>query len=98
MSRRRRTLGRLPESMAELVSSLISYLDASPTPYHAAAKSARILRDAGFVALEEPERWKLEPGLRAYVVRGGTSLIAFICGESPASEAGFLAIGAHTDS
>lgn len=84
--------------MTELVASLISYLDSSPTPYHAAAESARILRDAGFVALAEHDRWKLEPGQRAYVIRGGTSLIAFICGEQPAADAGFLAIGAHTDS
>lgn len=84
--------------MSELIASLISYLDASPTPYHAAAESARILRDAGFVALEETDRWALEPGLRAYTTRGGTSLIAFICGEKAPSEAGFLAIGAHTDS
>jgi aspartyl aminopeptidase len=84
--------------MSELVASLISYLDDSPTPYHAAAESARLLREAGFVALEEHERWKLEPGMRGYVVRGGASLIAFICGEEPAADAGFLAIGAHTDS
>jgi aspartyl aminopeptidase len=84
--------------MSELVASLISYLDASPTPYHAAAESARILREAGFVSLEEHERWSLEPGLRAYTTRGGTSLIAFICGEKTPAEAGFLAIGAHTDS
>ena len=89
-------LERIP--MSELVASLISYLDASPTPYHAAAESARILRDAGFVALEETDRWALEPGVRAYTTRGGTSLIAFICGEKAPSEAGFLAIGAHTDS
>jgi aspartyl aminopeptidase len=84
--------------MSELVASLISYLDASPTPYHAAAESARILREAGFVSLEEHDRWSLEPGLRAYTTRGGTSLIAFICGEKTPAEGGFLAIGAHTDS
>jgi aspartyl aminopeptidase len=84
--------------MSELVASLISYLDASPTPYHAAAESARILANAGFVSLEEHERWTLEPGLRAYTTRGGTSLIAFICGEKTPTESGFLAIGAHTDS
>ncbi len=84
--------------MSELVASLISYLDASPTPYHAAAESARRLREAGFVALDEHEPWTVEPGLRAYVVRGGTSLIAFVCGEKPPAESGFLAIGAHTDS
>jgi aspartyl aminopeptidase len=85
-------------AMSELVASLIAYLDASPTPYHAAAESARLLREAGFVPLEEHKPWAIEPGLRAYVIRGGTSLIAFTCGEKTPAEAGFLAVGAHTDS
>lgn len=84
--------------MSEPVASLISYLDASPTPFHAAAESARLLRDAGFVALSESEPWTLQPGTRAYVVRADSSLIAFVCGEKPPAEAGFLVVGAHTDS
>ena len=84
--------------MTEPAASLISYLDASPTPFHAAAESARLLRDAGFVALAEHEPWQLQPGTRAYVIRADSSLVAFVCGEKQPSEAGFLLIGAHTDS
>jgi len=84
--------------MSELVSSLLSYLDASPTAFHAAAESARRLREAGFVALQEQEIWALEPGMRAYVLRADSSLVAFSCGDKPPAEAGFLLIGAHTDS
>jgi len=84
--------------MSELVASLIRYIDASPTPFHAAAESAELLRAAGFVQLLEHEPWSLAPGTRAFVLRSGSSLIGFICGEKPPMESGFLALGAHTDS
>ena len=84
--------------MADLVQSLLSYLDAAPTAFHAVAESAGRLREAGFVELREADAWTLAPGSRAYAIRNGTSLVAFICGQQPASESGFLAVGAHTDS
>jgi aspartyl aminopeptidase len=77
---------------------LLELIDASPTPYHAVAEAARRLEQAGFVRLSEAEAWRLGPASRAYVVRGGSSLAAFTIGERPAHEAGFLLIGAHTDS
>jgi aspartyl aminopeptidase len=40
----------------------------------------------------------LTPGGRHYVVRGGSSIIAFIVGSRPAADAGLRLIGAHTDS
>jgi aspartyl aminopeptidase len=40
----------------------------------------------------------LAPGARHYVVRGGSSIIAFIVGHRPAAETGLRLIGAHTDS
>ena len=84
--------------MADLVQSLLHYLDASPTPFHAVAESARRLREAGFNELNEADSWNLAPGDRAYAIRNGTSLVAFVCGQKPPSETGFLAVGAHTDS
>jgi aspartyl aminopeptidase len=84
--------------MPDLVQSLLRYLDASPTPFHAVAESAKRLRDAGFVELNEADAWTLRAGTRAYTTRNGTSLLAFVCGQKPADEAGFLAVGAHTDS
>ncbi len=84
--------------MSELVTNLLHYIDASPTPYHAVTQSVHMLEDAGFAPLREEDRWTLKPGDRGYVVRGGSSLAAFICGRVAPHEAGFLLVGAHTDS
>jgi len=77
---------------------LIAFIDASPSPWHAVASAERRLLESGFTALTETERWRLKPGGRHYVVRGGSSLIAFIVGAQPLAAAGFRIVGAHTDS
>ena len=84
--------------MTDLVHSLLQYLDASPTPFHAVAESARRLRDAGFRELSERDKWQLTPGTRAFTTRAGSSLVAFVCGRKAPQESGFLALAAHTDS
>jgi aspartyl aminopeptidase len=80
-----------------LARDLLRFIEASPSPYHAVAESARRLRGAGFERLDEGELWDVQPGTRAYIARGG-ALIAFILGASPPARAGFSIIGAHTDS
>lgn len=77
---------------------LCAYLDASPSPYHAVAETVRRLEAAGFTALRELDEWKLAPGGAHYVVRGDASVIAFRVGQKSPVEAGFLVLGAHTDS
>jgi aspartyl aminopeptidase len=77
---------------------LMAFIDASPTPYHAVEQAAQRLSRAGFRLLKEEDAWELTPGMRGYVVRGGSSIAAVIVGQAPAREAGFLLIGAHTDS
>jgi aspartyl aminopeptidase len=84
--------------MPDHVQSLLDYIDASPTPFHAVTESVRRLRAAGFSELREPDAWGLKPGGRYFTTRGGSSLVAFICGASAPEHSGFLAIGAHTDS
>jgi aspartyl aminopeptidase len=84
--------------MSEAARDLLRFIDASPTPYHAVAEAARRLEAAGFARLAETEPWSLPPGARHYVVRSESSLLAFEVGEAPPADAGFLAIGAHTDS
>lgn len=81
---------------AEL-SDFMAFLDASPTPYHAAREVGARLARAGFGLLEEGAGWNLEPGARGYVLRGGT-LVAFVMGTTPPWESGFVVLGAHTDS
>jgi aspartyl aminopeptidase len=80
------------------VVDLMSFLDASPTPYHAVAEAARRLEAAGFRNLREQDAWDLGEAERAYVVRGGGSIAAFVVGEREPAESGFRIIGAHSDS
>lgn len=77
---------------------LLDFIDASPSPWHAVATCETRLQAAGFGRLNEVDRWQLQPGGKYYVVRGGSSIIAFAVGAQPLAEAGLTLIGAHTDS
>lgn len=75
------------------------YIDAAPSPYHAAACSMALLAEAGFQPLLETDRWPDEPG-RYMVLRGG-SLVAWSTehlenGWRPGTA--FTVVGGHTDS
>jgi len=88
----------LPIHARDTALDLISFIDASPSPWHAVASAEQRLRAHGYTPLAEDARWSLVPGGRHYVVRGGASLIAFVLGSRPLAEAGFRIVGAHTDS
>ena len=89
----------MPEpSSLSLTSDLIDYINRSPSPYHAVSETRRRLLDAGFSQLDERESWNLKPGGRAFVIRAGGTIAAFITGTLGPEESGVLMIGAHTDS
>jgi len=75
---------------------LFDFLKNSPTPYHAVEQVAQRLDAAGFEALDEGDAWNLTPGGRYYVIRNGSSIVAFVQG--PMDERGMRMVGAHTDS
>jgi aspartyl aminopeptidase len=77
------------------VTDLLAYLDASPTPYHAAAEAARRLETAGSSPLSLTDGWSSVPA-RAHVLADG-AMIAWALPDSPAAPPLRL-IGAHTDS
>ncbi|CCQ90911.1 putative M18 family aminopeptidase 2 [Nitrospina gracilis 3/211] len=81
-----------------LAEALLEYIDASPTPYHAVAETVALLKASGFSELKEEDAWSPKPGARHYVVRNGTSIVAFVTGTRPPEETGFKIVGAHTDS
>jgi aspartyl aminopeptidase len=81
-----------------LGNDLRTFIDASPSPYHAVQESVRRLSAAGFTELQERDRWELAPGATRYAVRDGGSLIAFRVGTAPAADSGMHLIGTHTDS
>lgn len=77
---------------------LIGFLDTSPTPWHAVESMKKMLAESGFEALDEKEEWHLESGKGYYVIRNGSSIVAFRTGRRPVDQAGIRMIGAHTDS
>jgi aspartyl aminopeptidase len=78
--------------------SLLDFINASPTQFHAVAELQKTLIDNGFIELRETGEWQLVAGEKYFVTRNDSSMIAFIVGAQPAEETGFQIIGAHTDS
>jgi aspartyl aminopeptidase len=85
-------------SATELARDLCAFVDASPTPHHAAREAARRLEAVGYRSLDERDAWSLQAGDKRYFVRGGGTLVAFQVGRRAPAESGFRVVGAHTDS
>ncbi|MCK6575401.1 M18 family aminopeptidase [Myxococcota bacterium] len=77
---------------------LLSFIEASPTPFHCVAEAATRLKAAGFSPVTETGTFGHEPGAARYCVRGDGSLIAWRGGAVAPAEGGFRLVGAHTDS
>ncbi|EFL33497.1 aspartyl aminopeptidase [Streptomyces viridochromogenes DSM 40736] len=75
---------------------LMTFLAASPSPYHAVATAAERLEKAGFKQVAETDAWDGTHGGR-YVLRGG-AIIAWYVPEGAAPHTPFRIVGAHTDS
>lgn len=88
----------MDSAVASMVSDLLSFIQASPTPWHAVKETSRRLNQAGYRQFDEREPWSLEAGSFGFVVRGGGTLAAFRMGDRPPAEAGYVILAAHTDS
>ena len=82
----------------EFNNDLIGFLNTSPTPWHAVTTMQNRLDAAGFQQLDEREEWVLTQGQGYYVIRNGSSIIAFRTGTKDPVKAGVRMVGAHTDS
>lgn len=81
--------------MNDTTKKLFSFIEKSPTSFHAVKNAADALDAAGFHPLREGAQWELSPGSGYYVTRNQSSLIAF---RVPERITGFMAGAAHTDS
>jgi len=85
-------------SNADFNAELLSFLQASPTAFHATQQLAQHLLHAGFTQLREADSWQLVAGQRYFLTRNDSSIIAFVYGKSSLLETGIRLLGAHTDS
>ena len=88
----------MDQSENQFNQQLCAFLDASPTPFHAVSSMVGLLSEAGFTELSDDQSWSLKKGGKYYVVRNGSSIVAFVAGSEAVSKAGVRIVGAHTDS
>ncbi len=85
--------------MTQNLQDFLNFLDTSPSCYHAAFNLVKLLGAEGYQMLPEHDDWLLEPGGKYFMIRGGTTLIAFKIpriapGHTPK---GFMMSAAHLD-
>src|ERR1700722_7083527 len=86
--------------MTSMIDRLLSFLKASPSPFHAVDNVLRELSAVGYLRLRESDpKWTIRRGGKYVLTRNGSSLIAFVVGErfNPDKDS-FSIIGTHTDS
>lgn len=80
----------------ETAKELFSFIESSPSVFHAVETMKRTLEEEGYVQLLESRPWKLLEGGKYYVTRNGSSIIAF---RIPKRDfAGFQIMASHSDS
>ncbi|MCC2031110.1 M18 family aminopeptidase [Microbacterium allomyrinae] len=89
----------MPSSTAALAhtADLASFVEASPSSFHAAAEVAARLERAGFTRLDESVSWPAPAGGRYVVVRDG-AVIAWVVPRAASASTGVRIFGAHSDS
>lgn len=76
------------------VEGLFEFIKKSPSAYHAVNTVKEMLDSEGYTELYESERWKLAVGGKYYVIRNGTSIIAF---RTVRDARGFMICASHSD-
>ena len=80
----------------ETVKELFSFIESSPSVFHAVENMKRMLEEEGYIQLLESRRWELFEGGKYYVIRNGSSIIAF---RIPKRDfVGFQIMASHSDS
>lgn len=81
--------------MSHVLEDLKSFLDSSPTSWHAVNQMGNRLALHDYTPLHESEKWSLEKGKKYFVIRGG----AFCAFRMPAHKPEKMVVmAAHTDS
>lgn len=81
----------------EITEELLTFIQKSPSCFHAIATMRDMLLEHGFMELRECESWKLAKGGKYFTTRNGSSIIAFTIGES-LDDYHFQVTSSHSDS
>lgn len=81
---------------SSITQDLMTFLDTSPTAWHAVSVARHQLLQADFLELSEQHSWDIHPNQRYVVTRNGSSLCAFITPKHFPKRIRLLA--SHTDS
>ena len=76
------------------VNGLFEFIKSSPSAYHAVDSVKNMLDKEGYTELYESEKWKLSVDGKYYVIRNGTSIIAF---RTVRDARGFMITASHSD-
>ena len=75
--------------------ALFDFIKSSPTAYHAVDTVRRELVANGFTELSEADKWELAPYGKYFVIRNGSSLVAFV---NVPDAIGYTVCASHSDS
>ena len=76
------------------VNGLFEFIKSSPRAYHAVDSVKNMLDKEGYTELYESEKWQLNDDGKYYVIRNGTSIIAF---RTVNDAKGFMICASHSD-
>lgn len=84
----------------EAAEDFLTFVNASPTPFHAVQSAKTRLEKAGFEPIRERDSWSsiVKPGGKYYLTRNGSTLVAFAVGGAWKAGNPVAMVGAHTDS
>ncbi|WP_270525254.1 M18 family aminopeptidase [Longibaculum muris] len=81
----------------EISKELVSFIQKSPTAFHAVEQMRSLLKDNGYEELLEGRKWHIEPGHRYFVTRNNSSIIALNLG-TQLDNYSFNVAASHSDS
>ena len=67
----------LLDNQMDISKELMDFIKESPTAFHVVKNFSTMLEKAGFIKLNERNKWKIEQGGKYYVTRNDSSIIAF---------------------
>ena len=79
-----------------ITQNLLTFIEKSPSCFHAVKNISDELRENGFTALSEGEKWNLQPGGKYFTTRNSSSIIAWTIPDFDFE--GFSICASHSDS